>query len=465
MATKKDLVEAYSFSRRRLVTAFVSGAPGGREVEPARPGRSIVGGLALAVLLVAGAAIAGVFTSNVDPTWAEKAGLVISKEEAEVFVITEPSTEPVLHPILNITSAKLILGSDVEPQVIPEEDIADEEIGSDLGIFGAPYDVPDVSRLIESGWTACTDGADGGLRLNLSEGPLVAPAAEDGGMLVTVDRETWLIAASRPDEGGTVSAFRYRVPRAESGPQELVLERIGLSVGSGEVTKVSREWLNLFPEGGEISVDAFGVTPRGGRGGGAPVPGEVLLVNGTPYITAASGALAPLDPFSLAVALGNADDAIDPTEFQGDVDDLDFERGEFLDARWPGTTLVPVFGERCVRLLTDPGEPSLVQLVQDPEAEAAATGTRGESVAVDAGAGAYVRSGGWGQSSGGSPFVMDAKGYAYPVVGPEAPGLLGYDGYDAPVVPDSWIELFTPGVQLSQNAALCAPQAGDQPCG
>ena len=32
MATKKDLVEAYSFSRRRLVTAFLSGAPGGREV-------------------------------------------------------------------------------------------------------------------------------------------------------------------------------------------------------------------------------------------------------------------------------------------------------------------------------------------------------------------------------------------------------------------------------------------------
>ena len=46
MATKKDLVEAYSFSRRRLVTAFVSGAPGGREVEPARPGRTIVGGVA-----------------------------------------------------------------------------------------------------------------------------------------------------------------------------------------------------------------------------------------------------------------------------------------------------------------------------------------------------------------------------------------------------------------------------------
>ena len=59
MATKKDLVEAHAFSRRRLVTAFVSGAPGGREVEPVRPGRVLIGGMALSVLLLAGAAIAG----------------------------------------------------------------------------------------------------------------------------------------------------------------------------------------------------------------------------------------------------------------------------------------------------------------------------------------------------------------------------------------------------------------------
>ena len=79
MATKRDLVEAYSFSRRRLVTAFVSGAPGGREVEPTRPGRTIVGGLALAVLLVAGAAIAGVFAPKDPEDWT-KPGLIVSKE-------------------------------------------------------------------------------------------------------------------------------------------------------------------------------------------------------------------------------------------------------------------------------------------------------------------------------------------------------------------------------------------------
>ena len=60
MSSKRDLVEAHSFNRRRLVTAFVSGAPGGREVEPVRYGRTLVGGLVLALLIVAGAAVGGV---------------------------------------------------------------------------------------------------------------------------------------------------------------------------------------------------------------------------------------------------------------------------------------------------------------------------------------------------------------------------------------------------------------------
>ena len=59
MGTHRDLVEAHSFNRRRLVTAFVSGARSGREIEPARPGRPVAGGLALAVLLAAGAAVSG----------------------------------------------------------------------------------------------------------------------------------------------------------------------------------------------------------------------------------------------------------------------------------------------------------------------------------------------------------------------------------------------------------------------
>ena len=86
MATKKDLVEAYSFSRRRLITAFVSGAPGGREVEPSRPGRTIVGGIALAVLMIAGAAVLGILTDRDPGDW-QKAGVVSEKETGADYVI------------------------------------------------------------------------------------------------------------------------------------------------------------------------------------------------------------------------------------------------------------------------------------------------------------------------------------------------------------------------------------------
>ena len=79
MATKRDLVEAHQFSRRRLITAFVSGAPGGREVEPARPGRALVGGLALALLVVAGGAVTGLIFGRDEADW-KQPGLVISKE-------------------------------------------------------------------------------------------------------------------------------------------------------------------------------------------------------------------------------------------------------------------------------------------------------------------------------------------------------------------------------------------------
>src|SRR4051794_36715306 len=176
MATKKDLVEAYSFSRRRLVTAFVSGAPGGREVEPARPGRTVVSGLALAVLLGAGAAIAGVFSPTAPSDW-KKQGLIISKDTGSAYVIVEDDSD--LRPVINSTSAKLILGSAAKPTLIAQSTIDEQHIGNDIGILGAPASVPTPSLLIDSGWTACT-AAGAGIRVAISEDPDVVPAPETG---------------------------------------------------------------------------------------------------------------------------------------------------------------------------------------------------------------------------------------------------------------------------------------------
>jgi hypothetical protein len=58
MTAKRDLVEAHTYSRRRLVTALVTGAPDGCVSETTGAGRTLVGSLVLAVLLT-GAGAAG----------------------------------------------------------------------------------------------------------------------------------------------------------------------------------------------------------------------------------------------------------------------------------------------------------------------------------------------------------------------------------------------------------------------
>ena len=119
----------------------------------------------------------------------------------------------------------------------------------------------------------------------------------------------------------------------------------------------------------------------------------------------------------------------------------------------------PLFGEQCARLDAAPDAAPRVQVVGDPQGDASAADVPGgtTSVRVDAGRGAFVYSGDWSDETSGAPFLVDAKGIAYPLVGPDAAAQLGYADVDAPVVPDTWVQLFRTGVPLSQDAALCPP--------
>src|SRR4051812_44976121 len=136
MSSKKDLVEAHSFNRRRLVTAFVSGAPGGREVEPVRYGRTLVGGLVLAALVVAGAAVTPILTKSQLPEDWNKKGLVVGKESGSRFVAVDKT----LYPVINTTSARLILGSSdgkFDVNFGPHGEIAKQKQGDTIRIPGA----------------------------------------------------------------------------------------------------------------------------------------------------------------------------------------------------------------------------------------------------------------------------------------------------------------------------------------
>ena len=166
----------------------------------------------------------------------------------------------------------------------------------------------------------------------------------------------------------------------------------------------------------------------------------------------------PLDAFSLAVLRSSEIDGRPVTELPADrigVARLAPNRA----AHWPETTLTQVRGEYCAELETSAGQVPVVGLGVQPVADASARDVPLEqrAVSVSAGGGAYVLSGAWTDTDDGSPFLVDANGVSYPLVGPDAANNLGFEGYDAPVVPDSWVKLLDPGVNLSVADALCPP--------
>ena len=57
MTARKDLLEAQAFQRRRLLAALVGGASREQEAGGTRPGRAVLGGTVVAVLVLAGAAV------------------------------------------------------------------------------------------------------------------------------------------------------------------------------------------------------------------------------------------------------------------------------------------------------------------------------------------------------------------------------------------------------------------------
>lgn len=460
MATKRDLVEAYSFSRRRLVTAFVSGAPGGREVEPVRPGRTIIGGLALAVLLVLGAVIAGVFAPRIPNDW-NRPGLIVAKDGGGRYIITEEAKNPILRPVINITSAKLILGDDAaDPILLPSAHIAKQRQGEDIGILGAPNDVPAADRLVASGWTACTDGGAG---IRLAVDPDLGVSPVDGGAFVVRNSDTFFLVAQMAGPDGP-EAYRYPLP-TDGGALDNTLGELGLP-SSIYATPVSDQWLALFPLGGALSWNSFAI-PNAGQvaayaGGSsglrpdAKIGDLIGLGDGSAVVLTKDGP-APLTDFALAVYRWLPKPHT-PKVYGAEA--INYRRAPrpYENAHWPDEHLVSLAGEACGTLITDSELKPRAVLGQNPVDSASSAGIPADevSVLVQPGSGAYVMSGDW-DTTIGTPYLIDSRGRANPLEGPETPGLLGYAGVDPPVVPDPWVELFAPGAPLSRELALCPP--------
>ncbi len=456
MANKKDLVEAQTFSRRRLLTAFVSGAPGGRELEPAKPLRAVVTGVALTGLLVVGSLVLGLLKPGLPKGWDDNS-LVVTKEGGARYVAIDGT----LYPILNIASARLLISGEYRVIQVDEEKIASTPRGETRGIPGAPDDLPTPDTLVRSGWLSCTEPSGGLATLlttleavtRVQEDLAAAEAAADAplGLLVRTADDIYLVAEGR----------RHLVPRAEA---PAVLRAIRQETVSP--WEVSAQWLNLFPPGEDL---APLTTPGAGQPlpDGVPAPpgavvGSVISVTdtGARYLVDAQGDLAPLSPFALELyRIGSgAVTGGDVEVTAGQVSAMLTAEHAAGGADWPTeiTAALPVDQVACAYLQTEAetGEPARVRLVAHPDV-VIDVGAR--SVFVQPAGGALVHATA-GTGLTGPTLLVDQTGTAFPVpvADAETLGRLGFAPDDIVDVPQAWMNLFPGGPALTQQAAAQA---------
>ena len=443
MATKKDLIEAQGFSRRRLLSAFTGGAPGDKELEPAQPLRAVVAGIALTALLVLGGVFYGLVRPGLPTGW-ENNHLILASDTGARYI----SVKSVLYPVINTASARLLVPANKFAVITTDQKtLGGIKIGPTVGILGAPDHLPAADQLITAGWSACVAG-DGTTAVALPTGRLLdatptAAVVSSGGTLYVIAGE-----------------LRYEVDSAAAGP---VLRAVGLDTASA--VAVDGNWLNLFQPG--ITLKPIVVAKAGQQVGSTGLAvGTVVHPRGAPtterYLITSDGQLATLGTLAYQLYLlgTGANASGDRDVSPADIASLPTSKTAAGGSDWPVSTLTATAAgtPTCALLTHTNGAPHTKLGALAPTAKLPSTSA---GVRVASGRGALVNAGGSGSQGSGMVYVIDESGTAYPVPGANAEVIarLGYTTSEVMKVPQGWVNFMPIGPALTEQAAGASPKA------
>ncbi|WP_165384254.1 type VII secretion protein EccB [Leucobacter triazinivorans] len=438
MATKKDLLEAQNFSRARLLSAFMGGAPGGKELEPAKPLRAVFAGIALTGMVL----LAGIFIGLMQPAlpggW-ENNRLIVARDTGARYV----SVDGTLHPVINTVSARMLIPAEEFEVVSVDQSALDGvPIGGTIGILGAPDTLPRADDLDGAAWRACAAGAATDVQLG---GAARAAAPADGGIVVERDGETFVIADGRS----------HAVPEQH---RTAVLRAVGLDAVAP--VAVRGEWLALFARGADLApIEAVG----GGEISELELPaGSVIRPVGggdaERYLLTPDGALAPLSGLAHRLyLLGGGSGALGEEIELSPAEIAELPTTDPAGASdWPRGPLAPLSGLEvpCAVLEGERGDQRTVLAATGGERPTSAS-AGAVRIAVAENGGALVRGG-----TAGTLTLVDGSGTAYAVPGGvrEGTARLGYTGSDVAVVPAPWLQLLPAGPALTAEAAGATPE-------
>ncbi len=469
MQTRRDQVQAHAFVVGRMVSALLRAEPDA-QFSPLR--RLVVGtiiGVVVGGLVLAGFGVYGVFSPGGSKSWKQPGALIVEKETGARYVFVDGQ----LHPVLNYTSARLIIGGAPTIVQASRNSMRGVPHGLPVGIQAAPDYLPDLSRLDGSHWQVCSatkpdpTGADRPLvTAMVGAHPAGPPLGTDAALLV------------RAPDGQAYLAWNNRRLRVRT-PATL----IALGYAAAVPHPVGWSWINSLPAGSDLAGPA---APDAGQPGPSVngqkrVVGQVFKVGAgdsaqTQYFIAWHDGFAAVTPLTAALVLG--DPATGKSYPNGPVVALPLTPAGLASAPRsseslinqelpanpprivePGTGLVP-----CIQITMNPDKGPVVQVgLGTPPAEAStmalpATGDPmlADRVGVQPGSGLLIKDQPAPGVADGAEYLLVDNGVRYPIPNDEAARDLGYAQAQPVLVPGLLLRLVPLGPPLDPQAAKLA---------
>ncbi|MEU6168305.1 type VII secretion protein EccB [Streptomyces tanashiensis] len=279
MASRRDELNAYTFAKKRTVAAFLQPSPSGTEEGAPKPLRAVIPGLIVAALVVAGFGAWGMFKPSAPKGWdTPGTRVIVGKQSTTRYVVLETGKgkdkKTLLHPVLNLASARLLLNPD-QFQVIQVDDKKLDEGKPPRGpILGIPY-APDRLPVADDAGTA--------KRWAVCEQP-------GGGKGASVQKATFLFAkrdAARTEGAGRLKDGQILYVKGQKGNAQFLVDHTGTKyqvqadrpglltalVGLGtQPQAVTDDWLATLKTGDPIDFPHI----DGKVGDSAGIPGNTL---------------------------------------------------------------------------------------------------------------------------------------------------------------------------------------------
>ncbi|MEU2510085.1 type VII secretion protein EccB [Streptomyces sp. NPDC007863] len=253
MASRRDELNAYTFAKRRLVAQFVQPNSTGSEEGAPRPLRAVVPGAIVGAVVLAVFGAWGMFKPVAPKDW-DKPGqnVIIADKSTTRYVVLKTGDKLQLHPVLNMSSARLLLDPDKEKIITVAESVLDSgkiPHGATLGIPYAPDRLPEPKEAgAAKRWAVCERPGEGGRAIQKAAFVLAAreEARTDGAERLTGGELLYVEGPDRTRYVVDAKGTAYPVEK-----DELLLRQL---VGQGRVAqRVSDAWLKTLHKGDTIS--------------------------------------------------------------------------------------------------------------------------------------------------------------------------------------------------------------------